>query len=208
MPDFLSPDEGWITGSAVRLPPPPPNERGLPFRAISGLSSLFGRPQLPDVFPVLNTHRGLFWAWLWFASRLMPFGKLSGRERELLILRTGWNCRSRYEWGQHVEIGQRAGLTDRDIQGIARGAAAWPAGREHTLITVCDEICTHNTVSDASWQALSAHYSPKLCVEILMLVGHYRMIAGLLNTAGIALEAPLEANLQALHDRLAAAPPR
>lgn len=124
MTDFLQPANGWAHTGAARLAPPPPQQRGLLFRTVSRASSLFGRPDVPDIFPVLHRHPVLFWTWLLFASRMMPFGKLDARERELLILRTGWNCRSRYEWGQHVEIALRVGASDDDVQRVATGPAA------------------------------------------------------------------------------------
>ena len=45
------------------------------------------------------------------AQRINPL-----RERELAILRTGWLCRARYEWGQHVEVARRGGMSDTDIR--------------------------------------------------------------------------------------------
>src|SRR5262249_13608287 len=69
--NFLCPDGGWATATPARIPPPPPARRGLLFRAVARGSALFGRPDLPDIFPVLHIHRGLFWPWLLFASRLM-----------------------------------------------------------------------------------------------------------------------------------------
>lgn len=33
--------------------------------------------------------------------------QLSGRDREIVILRVGWNCASKYEWCQHVLYGHK-----------------------------------------------------------------------------------------------------
>ena len=46
-------------------------------------------------------------------------GLLPAREREIVILRVGWNCRSVYEFGQHTVIGRQAGLTDAEIAAVA-----------------------------------------------------------------------------------------
>ena len=46
---------------------------------------------------------------------------LSPRDRELVILRTGYNCRSGYEWTQHKRIGLDCGLTDAEIARIKAG---------------------------------------------------------------------------------------
>ncbi len=200
----LMPEQGWMQTASRRLAVPAPAQRGLLFRGMSGLTSLFGRAEIPDVLTVLHLNPRLFWAWLFFASRLMPFGRLPPQEREKIILRTGWNCRSRYEWGQHVEIALGVGVSDEDIRRVAEGPAAWTVPRERALMLACDEVHRDKCIAEATWQLLAAHYSEKLLIEIVMLIGHYEMIAGFLNSAGVRLEPAMEENLQAFHRRLGA----
>ena len=52
---------------------------------------------------------------------------LPAREREIVILRTGFLCKSGYEWTQHVEIGLRSGLTAEECERIKAGAEACQA---------------------------------------------------------------------------------
>src|SRR5262245_8259673 len=49
---------------------------------------------------------------------------LPPREREIIILRIGYLCKSGYEWGQHVEFAKRAGLSVEEIERIKQGAGA------------------------------------------------------------------------------------
>lgn len=201
--DLLKPVQGWLNPINSRLTPPAPSERGITFRAVSALSSFFGRRQVPDIFTVMNINPGLFWPWLLFASRLMPFGRLSGREREQLILRTAWNCRSRYEWGQHVEIAFKVGVTDEEIIALTRDTETMTDKHMQTLMLACDELCEQNQISDATWAVLAKKYNEKYLIEIMLLVGHYRMIAGFLNSSGLQLEPTIEAVLQQFHQRAA-----
>ncbi len=201
--DFLQPPQGWLTPAQARLHAPVPAQRGLVFRTISKLSALFGRQQVPDIFTVMHINPSLFWPWLLFASRLMPFGRLSGREREMVILRTAWNCRSRYEWGQHVELALRAGVSDDDIVRLTGEPSAVPELRVQALMQACNELCANNHLSDATWGLLAEHYDEKRLIEIMLLIGHYRMIAGFLNASGLALEPNIEATLQAFYARVA-----
>ena len=46
---------------------------------------------------------------------------LSDRDRELLILRIGYLCQSGYEWGQHVQISRRIGMSDDEIRSAKVG---------------------------------------------------------------------------------------
>lgn len=197
----LIPKGGWQQPTQPRLPAPPVKERGLAFRGLSKASALFGRAQLPAIFPVFNINPRLFWSWLFFASRLMPYGRLPGKVREMLILRTAWNCRSRYEWGQHLELGQKAGLSDAEVVAITKGAAGFD-GTNACLMQACDELCHDKLIADATWDALGAHYSRAELIEIMILVGHYEMVAGFLINAGIELEASIEEHLRAFHQRI------
>ena len=201
--DFLQPANGWNVLPSPRLHAPAPAARGLLFRTVSQVSGLFGREEIPDVFTVLHINPRLFWAWLLFASRLMPWGKLPAAVREKIILRTAWNCRSRYEWGQHVEIALRVGVSDDEIVAIAGGAEACVDEYEKAVMRACDEVFHDKCISTATWQTLSKRYSDRLLIEIMILIGHYEMLAGFLNSAGIALEADTEAELQAFYRRVA-----
>lgn len=200
--DKLQPEGGWILSSKPHLPVPGVAERGVRFRSLSLVSGLFGRKEIPGVLSTLNINPRLFWPWLYFASKLMPFGRLAASDREKIILRTAWNCRSRYEWGQHLEIAQSAGVSDEEVVKVSMGPIGFADRHEKALIQACDDIVTRKCMSDATWDILAEKFRKDILVEIVILIGHYEMIAGFLNTAGIALEAPIEENLQAFHRRL------
>jgi alkylhydroperoxidase family enzyme len=203
--DELMPAGGWTQPPQARLQAPPPAERGWLFRLASRFSRRLGRPDVPDVITVLHLNPRLFWGWLYFASRLMPYGRLPARVRELIILRTAWNCRSRYEWGQHVDIGLRVGVKDNEILKVTQGPQAFDGQPEQWVLAACDEVCARQFISSATWEKLSAQYSSKMLIEILMLVGHYIMVAAFLNSAGLRLEPPIEQCLRDFNARVARA---
>jgi len=136
-----------------------------------------------NIFGTLANHPGLMRKWLPFGGKLLAGGTLDPRTRELLILRTAWNVGSDYEWGQHVRIGLLAGLTDEEIDRVASSPAAegWSA-TDATLLTACDELCADHVISDTTWAALTEILDTKQLVELTLLVGHYVMIAGMLNS--------------------------
>src|SRR5690349_3252111 len=45
---------------------------------------------------------------------------LPAREREIVILRIGYLCKSGYEFTQHTRIGLQSGLTEDEIEAIKR----------------------------------------------------------------------------------------
>ncbi|MFM8380476.1 MAG: methylated-DNA--[protein]-cysteine S-methyltransferase, partial [Actinomycetota bacterium] len=103
-----------------------------------GLTGPDGRPL--NIFGVLANHPAMLKRWLVFASHVLSKNSVPARERELLILRTGWNCRSPYEWGQHVLIGRDCGLTDDEIDRVKRGPQdrSWSA-EDRVLLRAADE---------------------------------------------------------------------
>ncbi len=149
----------------------------------------------PAVFRTLGKHRRLFWGWLHFAGRLMPGGRLSRRESELVILRVGSRAGSDYELTQHRRLGRRAGLRSDEIArveaGIAVGEddAGWGA-RDAVLLRATDELLATQDLSDATWAALRAELDEREAIELVMLVGHYRMLATALHALRVRPDRP------------------
>jgi alkylhydroperoxidase family enzyme len=111
------------------------------------------------------------------------------RARELVILRTGLNAGSGYEWAQHVAIARRFGCTDLDIERVAEGPSAmgWPEA-ERALLAATDELMADDFVSDPTWIALRGHWSEQQCIDLVFTVGQYRLVAMALNTFGVQIE--------------------
>jgi len=170
-----------------RIPPLPHDERDDQARELlGGVGGVTGPAS--NIFDTLVRHPGLFRRWLPFGGKLLT-GKLPTRDRELLILRTGWHCRSDYEWGQHVLIARSAGITDEEIERIAAGPAAPGWGDfDRVLLTAADELHEDACITDVTWAALAERYDERQLVEVPMLVGHYHLIAFTLNTLGVQRE--------------------
>jgi 4-carboxymuconolactone decarboxylase len=145
-----------------------------------------------NIFTTLARHPGLMKHWLPFGGKLLG-GKIPARQRELMILRTGWNCGAVYEWAQHVRIGKAAGLTDEEIVRVTRGpdAPGWDSF-DAVLLRASDELHATYTLSDSTWAALAARYDERQLIEVPMLVGHYHMVAMTLNALGVELDEGLE----------------
>jgi alkylhydroperoxidase family enzyme len=177
-----------------RITPLPPDERDEYARELLasvgvGAGIPVSEAQAANIFTTLVRHPGLFRRWLPFGGKLLT-GKLPARERELLILRTGWLCRSEYEWGQHVLIGRASGLIDEEIGRIKDGpdAPGWDPF-DATLLRAADELHDDNRIGDATWGALAARYDERQLIEVPMLVGQYHLVAFTLNTLGVQRDA-------------------
>lgn len=145
----------------------------------------------PNLFLTMARHRRLFRGWLRFAGRLMPGGKLPRRESELVILRVAHLCRSEYEFAHHVRLGRRAGLRDEEIDGVTGKLAegGWTA-REAAILAAVDQLHTDRDLDESAWAALEAHLDERERIELLLLVGHYEMLATFLRTLRVPADVP------------------
>jgi alkylhydroperoxidase family enzyme len=124
-----------------------------------------------------------------FANHVLSGSTLPPRERELVILRTGYLCRSGYEWAQHASIGRQAGLTDTEIERLTHGSTAdgWSDGDRH-LLEATEELVRDHFVSDATWAALAAAWSEQQLMDLVFAVGQYTLVSMALNSFGVQLE--------------------
>lgn len=113
---------------------------------------------------------------------------LPERERELAILRTGWNCGSGYEWTQHHGIGLEAGLTEAEIEAIKEGAGApgW-SPLDAAILTACDELVRDHFITGPTWDAL-AELGDKGRMDLVFTVGQYTQVSMILNSFGVQLD--------------------
>jgi AhpD family alkylhydroperoxidase len=178
-----------VTGP--RIAPGSRRELGLPIWAFSRLAGRATRTAPPAIFTTLGRGRGLFWGWLHFAGRLMPGGKLPRRETELVILRVAAVRGCAYEFEHHVRLGKRAGVTAADVERVRAGSTA-EGWREHErlLMTVTEELLATRDLGDDTWQELRATYDERRVIELLLLVGHYDMLATTLMTLRLEPDPP------------------
>lgn len=142
-----------------------------------------------NVFLTFARHIDLYRRWLPFANHVLFKSTLAQREREIVILRIGWLCKSGYEFAQHTRIGKQAGLSDAEIEAIKTGADApnW-SERERLLLRATDELRADAFITDATWAALSKHYETNQLMDLVFTVGQYAMVSMALNSFGVQLE--------------------
>lgn len=142
-----------------------------------------------NVFATIARHPKLLKRWVVFANHVLNGSTLPARERELVILHTGYLCRSGYEWAQHVTIGRQAGLTDAEIERLTTGSAAdgW-SDVDRTLLQATEQLVADHFVQDSTWTALAATWSEQQLMDIVFAVGQYTLVSMALNSFGVQLE--------------------
>jgi alkylhydroperoxidase family enzyme len=150
-----------------------------------------GRPL--NIHQVLSNHPRAAQA----LNRFLDWGDeavLSSRERRLLILRTSVLTGCQYEWDIHSQQGVRSGDIKADELDFLQSPQVDDPSlseRDQALLTVTDSVCRTNTMSDREWDSVRVILTTQDIIEALIVVGNYRLCAGLINSLAIPLEGDL-----------------
>lgn len=185
----MSPEGGWRETGDTRLAPLTDGEMNWFQRRLTRY--LVQRHQVPahNLFATFLHAPRIFLAWLPFASQLMPYGSLTRRQTELVILRVAWRSRCRYEWVQHVQIGRAVGVSDEDILRVAdEPSGIFWTPLEYVLLRAVDDMVETGVLSASTWTALADRLPARLLTETVMLIGHYCMLASVIDSLGVEVE--------------------
>jgi 4-carboxymuconolactone decarboxylase len=149
-----------------------------------------GRPQA--IFRTLAHHPELLRRTNALGGLFMRSKLVAPRDREIVIVRTAWRTGSAYEFAQHRVIAERAGLSAEEVAALAGGAPATWSTRDQVLIDLVDDLCDGDSVEPATWDALIAVHEVDAALELLILVGFYRLLAGYLNAVGVVPDPGLD----------------
>jgi alkylhydroperoxidase family enzyme len=175
-----------IDQPAVRIAP----DRRPPLGTlVATLAGRVTRTEPHRIFTTLARHRRLFRRWLPLGGVLLLRGDLPRRDSELMILRTASNCGCWYEWIQHAGIALSHGLTEAQVDAVREWTTIgeW-SPRQRALLAATDELHRDHVISDETWERIRIELSDTELIELCFLVGHYEMLAMMLNSLGVQPE--------------------
>lgn len=142
---------------------------------------------LPEYFRTMAKHPALFACQMQMGTAIF-LGKIPPRQRELAVLRTGLLCRAPYEWGEHVRIAQRYGVTPAEIERVRRGSSAdgW-SRHDRAIIAGVEELLADQVLADDTYAELAAEWSEEQIIEFLVMVGSYVGTAFIQNSLRLRL---------------------
>lgn len=141
------------------------------------------------IFATLARHPRLLKRFNVLGGFFLAHGRLPARERELAILRVAWHTNSGYEFGQHVLIGERSGLTDGEIWQVTQRELPGPwAPSDAAILEGVDQLLESCDVDDVAWEAMASWMDSAQLLELVCLVGFYRMVSGLLRAVRVEPE--------------------
>ena len=189
MPDQLSAAEiqereEYIRGRPPRLPVLPPEERtGRQQQLLDEISMVVvdgvRKPREDKAaLEILIRHAELYKAHVEVAQKYLSDCEMDIRDRELAILRIAWLSRAPFEWGSHVKIARRNGITSEEIERVIAGASAagWNK-RDRAIVRAMEQLHADSMITDDTWADLQEFYNDKKLIELVILAGQYKTVA-------------------------------
>jgi 4-carboxymuconolactone decarboxylase len=159
------------------------------------------RPRAPRVLGTLAHHPALARAYFSFNGHILAATTLSERQRELLIMRVAAVRRCGYEWAQHLFMARDAGLTDEEIGRISYGSES-PFWNEidAAMVRAVDELVVGGTLTEPTWQVLSAELDTQQILDLIFTIGAYDLIAMFFNGLEMEIDDDIPALMEKYHE--------
>jgi len=199
MPDQLSAAEilkreAYIRGRPPRLPALPPEERSARQQELLDEISVVvvdgvRKPREDKAaLEILIRHAELYKAHMEVAQKYLSDCQMDIRDRELAILRIAWLSQAPFEWGSHVKIAKRNGITSEEIERVIESSSApgW-SKRDRAIVRAMDELHFDSMITDDTWTDLQEFYNDKKLIELVILAGQYKTVAYYQNSLRLPL---------------------
>jgi 4-carboxymuconolactone decarboxylase len=152
------------------------------------------------VFRVLANAQGAFVNWLRFGADCLNGELFDPVLRELAILRVArLTPGAGYEWAQHVPILLAVGGSPTQIEALeADDIEAEALGEDGRLVVrFTTQVVRDATPDELTFAAMSARFSAAEIIQLLLVIGQYMMLARVMATAQLDVDAVLGADVLA-----------
>ncbi|HTU28027.1 MAG TPA: carboxymuconolactone decarboxylase family protein [Solirubrobacteraceae bacterium] len=105
---------------------------------------------------------------------------LEAAPREVAILTVAATLDSEFEWFAHERLARGAGVSEETITRIADGRE--PDGDDALIYRAAHELILDSDLSDERFAEVQERFGVTGCVELVVLIGYYRMLALVLRT--------------------------
>ncbi|MCB2075327.1 MAG: carboxymuconolactone decarboxylase family protein [Novosphingobium sp.] len=180
-----------VLGSGPRIDAIPNDQIGAEaWNLVNALRESAGAPptdDMPAFMRLMAKHPPIFQRQMEMGNVLFT-GRISPRERELAVLRISWLAGAAFEWGEHVEIGKRSGLSAEEIERVTQGSSSpgWSA-HDAAILRAVEELLADFAISDDTWETLAKSWDEPRLIELPMVIGQYLTTAFLLNSFRVQL---------------------
>ena len=148
------------------------------------------RGKVINVYRALLNSPPLAETWFEHLNAVRWKTQLTGRLREIVIIRIGYLASVAYIIKQHVpKLAVAEGLTLAECDALADWRAHDSFDElERTVLAYTDQVTRNATADDDTYAAVAQHFSPAAIVELTVLIGTYNMHARVMNALQLDLE--------------------
>lgn len=115
--------------------------------------------------------------WLAFLTAIRQKCSLSGRDRELVIMRIAVINGADYEFRSHVPFALKEGITEQQIEALRTGQLDAFDARERNVLAYCESMTREIHVPDAVFDAVRPHYNERELVELTATIAAYNLVS-------------------------------
>lgn len=152
------------------------------------------------IFRMIANAQGTFVDWLRFGRDCLDGDLFDPVLRELAILRVArLTPGAEYEWVQHVPILLAVGGSTAQVDALQHDEIDADALGEDGRLVVrfTTQVVVDATPDEATFNAMSARFSSAEIVQLILVIGQYMMVARVMATSGLEVDAVLGADVLA-----------
>ena len=168
-----------------------------PDEAEPRVADVLGRAPDLGVFRMVANAQRAFPAWMRFGGALLDPEEFDPLLREFAITRVAaMTPGADYEWVQHAQITLDVGGTQEQLDAIRRGELdAGVLGEDGQLVVrFTSQVVRDVTPDEATWAAMTARFTPREIIHLLLVIGQYMMLGRIMATTQIDLDPSIGAS--------------
>jgi AhpD family alkylhydroperoxidase len=144
------------------------------------------RGQLHNLYRMLLNSPPVARGWLNLLTAVRQQCKLSGRYRELAILRIALINDARYEYDNHVPIALKEGVSPEQIDALAQWRKSKAFDRaDRAVLAYTDSMTKKVHVPDRVFDALRRHFDTRELTELTATIAAYNLVSRFLEAVKI-----------------------
>jgi alkylhydroperoxidase family enzyme len=159
------------------------------------LEQLEQLPHLKDanILRMVAQADSIFVYYLGFAGRLITQLELDMKLRELAILLVGKRTEADYEWVQHAAIARAIGIPQEQIDAVEADelTADCLDADAQVVLAFTAAVLERPKVDEDTFAAVREILTPREIVELMLVIGHYFMLARIITALEVDPDAPL-----------------
>jgi 4-carboxymuconolactone decarboxylase len=141
------------------------------------------------IFGILSHAHEAFGPMIRYGRALVTQSELPAQLREIAILRVSHlTPGSQYLWVEHAPVARALGVAQEQIDALASDDLAALGADERLVTRFTDQVVVNAAPDDATWDEMTARFSPRQIIELMLSIGHFMTFSRIHATVRVELE--------------------